>query len=144
MRRQRYQLDNLDSTPVASDASYETIKQSRADGKYRPDENGNLISSVLDTYDFDEKNPNLRKHWPVIDLDLPHLYVPSRTPGHGHLYLMPDRPLLHGEYENLLVALRDARIIGTGNWFQFVQDGSTTARLPSDFAERRHFYEGRL
>jgi hypothetical protein len=140
MRRQRYQLDNLNSTPVASDASYETVKQSRLDGKHRPDPEGNLISSVIDR-PHDDRRPDRSDHWPVIDLDLPHLYVPSRTEGHGHLYLMPNIPLTHAEYKELLTALRKARIIGEGNLHQFNIDGSTCARLPKDFEERRSFYE---
>jgi len=143
MRRQRYQLDNLDSTPVASDASYDTIRKSREGGKYRPDDEGNLISSVLDA-PYDEKNPSASRHWPVIDLDLPHAYVPSKTPGHGHLYLMPSIPLTHKEYRELLTALRDARIIGAGNMHQFNISGSTAARLPRYFVARRPFYEGAL
>lgn len=140
MRRQRYQLDNLDATPVASDASYETIRQSRVEGKYRPDPNGNLISSVLDR-PHDDRIPNATLHWPVIDLDLPHLYVPSRTEGHAHLYLMPSIPLNHDEYKDLLVALQRGRVLGQGNLHQFTQDGSTTARLPRDFEQRRSFYD---
>lgn len=143
MRRQRYQLDNLDTTPVASDASFETIRQSREEGKYRPDAEGNLISSVLDR-PHDKRRPERSDHWPVIDLDVPHVYVPSRTAGHGHLYIMPSIPLTHTEYGNLLKALRDARIIGAGNVHQFTIDGSTTARLPQDFEARRHFYEESL
>lgn len=27
------------------------------------------------------------KHLPILDLDFDHLYVPSTTPGHAHLYL---------------------------------------------------------
>jgi hypothetical protein len=38
---------------------------------------GNLVSSMV--------QPGF--HRPVLDLDIPHMYVPSSTPGHGHLYL---------------------------------------------------------
>lgn len=30
-----------------------------------------------------------RQHAPILDLDFEHAYVPSTTPGHGHLYLRP-------------------------------------------------------
>lgn len=42
-----------------------------------PKEEANLISSLT----------GAGKHLPVLDLDFPHRYVPSTTPGHGHLYL---------------------------------------------------------
>lgn len=41
------------------------------------DVDANVVSSNL---------PN-GKHAPIVDLDFPHQYVPSTTPGHGHLYL---------------------------------------------------------
>jgi hypothetical protein len=143
MKRQRYQLDNLDDKNVPSDASYETVKKSREEGKYRPDANGNLISSVIDA-PYDASKPEDTLHWPVIDLDLPHVYVPSRTAGHGHLYLMPNVPLTHKQYQEFLMALRNAHVIGAGNMHQFTLTGSTVARLPQDFDDRRPFYERML
>ena len=43
------------------------------------DPNGNLVTS--------KNQGSLDLHYPVIDLDFPHEYHPSATPGHGHLYI---------------------------------------------------------
>lgn len=51
------------------------------------------------------------KHAPVLDIDYPARLVPSRTPGHFHLYL--DMELEWDVYEELLLALAKAGIIQT-------------------------------
>jgi hypothetical protein len=51
-------------------------------------------------------------HRPVLDIDVPARYVPSSTPGHGHLYI--DVPLSWDQYEKLLVALTEAGILQFG------------------------------
>lgn len=67
-------------------------------------------------------------HLPVLDLDIPHHYVPSTTPGHGHLYL--DTPLTTFEYGELLEVLQRLRIIEPGFRQGFIERGATFARLP--------------
>lgn len=62
-------------------------------------EKANLVSSLL---------PN-DKHAPLLDLDLPHKYVESSTPGHGHLYL--DVELEWEDYKHLLELLGELGIL---------------------------------
>jgi len=65
-------------------------------------DDANLIGSICDD----------GKHMPVLDFDLPARYVPSSTPGHGHLYI--DVPMTWEQHEAILVALRDAGVIQPG------------------------------
>lgn len=62
--------------------SYEEASQYR----FAPQEDSNIETSVDSSF----QNPGLVEggmHLPVIDLDIPHTYRPSTTPGHGHLLL---------------------------------------------------------
>lgn len=52
------------------------------------------------------------KHRPVIDIDVPCHYVPSTTPGHGHLYI--DVPMEWTQMAKILVALREAGVVEEG------------------------------
>jgi hypothetical protein len=67
----------------------------------------------------DKTNPNLvssltanGKQAPAIDLDIPHQYVPSSTPGHGHLYLDIEMPWW--KYRMLLWVMLKCGIIERG------------------------------
>jgi len=51
-------------------------------------------------------------HYPVLDFDVPARYVPSTTPGHGHLYI--DVPMTWEKYERLLLAMAYAGILEEG------------------------------
>jgi hypothetical protein len=62
----------------------------------------NLIGSSL---------PN-GMHAPAIDIDLPCKLYPSRTPGHFHLYI--DKEMTWEQYEKILEALTDARVVQRG------------------------------
>lgn len=64
----------------------------------------NLISSRLEGF-RDE-------HMPAIDIDFPCRLVPSRTPGHFHLYI--DKVLDGPTYFNLLDAMARAHIVQRG------------------------------
>lgn len=67
-------------------------------------------------------------HMPVLDIDIPHHYEPSTTPGHGHLYL--DVRLSWPEYRKLLLALEEARIIEPGYVGASIDRRATFVRLP--------------
>ena len=67
-------------------------------------------------------------HFPMLDLDIPHMLIPSSTPGHSHLYL--STLLTTGEYRRLLQVLYDVGIIQQGILSQFDQHGATFLRLP--------------
>lgn len=78
----------------------------------------NVVSSLLPSGD----------HSPMLDLDIPHMLIPSSTPGHSHLYL--NVKLDHGQYRALLKALLIAGIIQEGIFDQFETHGATFLRLP--------------
>ena len=80
--------------------------------------NANLISSRLD-------NGN---HVPTLDLDVPHYFVPSSTPGHSHLYI--DVPMSWRKYKRLLRALYRAGIIERGFYKFSVRRGASFVRKP--------------
>ncbi len=86
--------DYLTDDETAKRDDRECVDESRA----------NLISSLCGD----------GSHMPVIDLDIPHRYVESSTPGHGHLYL--DVPMSWESFEALLDALHDAGVIEAGFW----------------------------
>lgn len=80
---------------------------------------GNLISSMV--------APD--KHRPVIDLDMPHVYVPSTTPGHGHLYI--NNVVLDDMQHYLLIqTLVQLGIIGQGSRVQLDAHGLSLTRPP--------------
>lgn len=130
MKRTRYQNDLLEAEDYSSgEVTQERVRHNNKYGNLREDPNGNLITSLL---------PN-GNHMPIIDLDLDHFYVPSRTYGHAHLYLNIEVP--HTAYLNLLYALTDCKVIGEGNLNQFLVSGHSASRLPMDFNKYRALYE---
>lgn len=81
-------------------------------------EEANIVTSLLTN----------GQHAPVLDLDVPHVLVPSSTPGHSHLYL--DVAMSWEEYQNLLKALRDVGIIEEGYYQGALARGHSDVRLP--------------
>lgn len=67
-------------------------------------------------------------HKPVLDLDFPHRYEPSSTPGHGHLYLNNSIPW--EAYERLLDAMAECRILEPGYVDASKKRKATFVRLP--------------
>jgi hypothetical protein len=67
-------------------------------------------------------------HLVQIDLDCAHEYRPSSTPGHGHLIIQAS--LTWKEYEKLLEALRNARIVGGENYENAKRHKQTFLRPP--------------
>lgn len=51
-------------------------------------------------------------HYPVLDIDFQAYLLPSKTPGHFHLYL--EKAVPHDAYMALMKALADAQIIQRG------------------------------
>lgn len=84
-----------------------------------PEEEANLISSLSGSGMY---------HYPIIDLDVPHVYVPSSTNGHGHLYL--NVAMRYSDYETLLVILERYGIVGQGSVDQLRACGVSLARKP--------------
>jgi hypothetical protein len=67
-------------------------------------------------------------HAPVLDLDIPCEYVPSSTPGHGHLYI--DRQMTLPQYVKLMEVLVEVGIVEKGFLYSLEQRGFTCVRLP--------------
>lgn len=133
MKRQRWQNDILEDIEGESgDVTKERVERTNKAGKLRPDRNGNLITSRLDN----------GKHMPVIDLDIDHFYIPSRTQGHGHLYLNVE--VEEELYLKLLKVLLECKIIGEGNLNQMLVAGHTSTRLPLDWKAFIALYENGL
>lgn len=71
---------------------------------------------------------NVELHTPMLDLDIEHVFLPSSTPGHSHLYI--NTQLTAKKYRALLAALAEAGIVQQGILDQFDQHRATFLRLP--------------
>ena len=67
-------------------------------------------------------------HLPVLDLDLPHQYVPSSRPGHAHLYL--DVELGRLRWLLLMTVLYWCGIIDKGFFWWSLRRGANFVRVP--------------
>lgn len=67
-------------------------------------------------------------HAPIIDLDFPHRYIPSTTPGHAHLYL--DVPISRWRLVILLWGLYVGGVIEKGYFLWSLRRGGTFVRRP--------------
>ncbi len=82
-----------------------------------PREDANLASSLCDN----------GKHAPVIDIDFPARLVPSKTPGHYHLYLDVEMPW--AKYQRLLRSLLTAGIIDKNFYDLTIEHKQSFARV---------------
>lgn len=91
--------------------------------------NANLVSSVT----------REGMQVPIIDLDYPHAYIPSASPGHGHLYL--NVPISRWRWWVLMIGLRVGGVIEKGFFVWSLRRGGNFTRLPgavkSDHGESR-------
>jgi hypothetical protein len=85
-------------------------------------EEANVVLSLLEG-----TGPEPR-HAPVIDIDIPHVYVPSSTPGHGHLYL--DINMSNRAFWVLMEALVNAGVVEQGYLNASRARGYASVRLP--------------
>lgn len=67
-------------------------------------------------------------HAPCIDIDVPMTFVPSSTPGHGHLYI--DVPMTWENYERLLTVMAEVGIVEEGYLRASKTRKATHLRLP--------------
>lgn len=112
----RWQVDNLGDDRVGSDQiDPNTIRRNDAEGKLRLQADGNLWGSSL----------GMAMHAPILDLDFPHSYVPSKTEGHGHLYI--HKPVDAKMLAELLNLLHRMGLMGMGNVHQFEVRGQLFA-----------------
>lgn len=84
----------------------ESVKQGEYFAEPKPHSplGANLISSKVEGFSD--------KHMPTIDIDFPCRLVPSRTPGHFHLYI--DKEVSADDYFYLLDAMADAGVVQRG------------------------------
>jgi len=86
--------------------------EKREDDSNVRDSRGELVSS--------EAVEPWGQHLPLFDLDVPHQYVPSSTPGNGHLYI--NVPCSWRQYKKVLIAMRDAGMLNHGWVERALQD----------------------
>jgi hypothetical protein len=65
---------------------------------------------------------------PIIDLDFPHTYVPSNTPGHAHLYL--NKEISQWRWFILMVGLYIGGVVDKGGFWWTLRRRSNFVRLP--------------
>lgn len=91
------------------------------DEHFEDDLPGPLVGNLILSKDRDTK-----QHLPIIDLDYSHRYIPSSTPGHGHLYL--NRPISRWRWYALMIGLRIGRVIEPGNFWWSLRRGENCTR----------------
>lgn len=95
----------------------------------------------MDRKEWEEKRPSLEfkpnlyisktedgTHKPAIDLDVDCKLVPSRTPGHWHLYI--DKEMSWESYKSLLRVMANVGIIEKGYYEASVKEGCSALRIP--------------
>jgi hypothetical protein len=98
-----------------------------------------LISALVKYRQYEDRQPTAQdanvvsshiigtsKHAPILDLDFPHRYVPSTTPGHAHLYL--DVPISRWRLFILLWGLYVGGVIEKGTFYWSLRRGGTFMR----------------
>lgn len=119
--RKWMQNDFLDAFADSSEVTVALMKRRAKNGNLRfvDEGSGNLISSMV--------APDM--HRPVLDLDFPHVYVPSTTPGHGHLYI--NNVVLNDLQHYLLIStLVELGILSRGSKIQLDSHGLSLTRPP--------------
>jgi hypothetical protein len=80
------------------------------------------VSSKITSYE------HANVHKPILDLDIPHYYGPSTTPGHAHLIL--DVELAWTDYVDLLTILAKCGILEEGYVNVALSRGQSWMRVP--------------
>lgn len=103
-----------------------------------PEAEANLISSLVDDGTFSGG----QKHAPVIDIDMPCRLVPSRTPGHFHLYI--DAVVDGPAYFRMLDAMAAAGVVQYGYADASREHGASFARVAPLVADNTRIIEAGL
>lgn len=74
------------------------------------------------------KGEGIETHALLIDLDVPHVYVPSSTEGHGHLLV--DVKLTEREWQTTMRLLSEVGVVGRGYTWASLERGFASLRLP--------------
>lgn len=88
--------------------------------------NANVVTSLH----MDEDEIDGPQHALVLDIDMPAWLIPSTTPGHYHLYVDVPGGIPRAEYDALLDALVNARVIEPGYAGASKARVFTSVRLP--------------
>lgn len=129
--RKRYKRDPQPDDENSERVTVEVILDRDKRGNLRRQSDGNLWSSELGWVADWAAGPNpVRYHAPIIDLDYAHSYVPSKTPGHGHLFIHKAVP--EDKLRNLIEVLVDCGLAGRGNLNQFKAHGAQFAFIHND------------
>lgn len=91
----------------------------------------NIISSIHRD-DLGKKTD--RRHYPVIDIDVPAMLVPSTTEGHSHLYINMEVP--EESYFKLLEVLVECGIVEPGYSGASKKRGFGSVRIPGHKKEK--------
>ena len=123
----------------ALDKKYKTgkeLKVAKSKGEYKYTETDDLVAGGLaGKYNLVSSRiatnaTNLQEwHFPCIDMDYPVFAVPSRTPGHTHLYI--ERAVSWTNYKKLLKALLECGLIEQGYYNASIGHGMTLLRSES-------------
>lgn len=126
----------------ALDKKYKTgkeLKEAKKQGKYKYTETDDLVASGLagkynlvssKAYiDYPTAEDKGQWHFPCIDMDYPVFAMPSRTPGHTHLYI--ERAVSWDNYKKLLKALLECGLIEQGYYNASINHGMTLLRSDS-------------
>lgn len=95
-----------------------------------------MASNTVDDADPDDANlvtsrykgEGIETHALLIDLDIEHVYVPSSTEGHGHLYVKTT--MGRGQWQSLMAALCKAGVISDGYYSASINRGFSSLRPP--------------
>jgi len=113
---------------------------------------GNSSSTMVPSEDVERVHPydaNLissvqhdGKHCLLLDLDMPHFYVESSSPGHGHLYIKS--ALTKEQLNEILEPLVKYGIVQPGIYNGFKRRGWLSLRLPGQRKNTEDDYELKL
>ena len=117
LRRKTWHVDHLDI--VDEPMLLSMLKYRQYEDRQPTEDDANVVSSHLHF---------MPEHAPIIDLDFPHRYVPSTTPGHAHLYL--DVPISRWRLYALLWGLYVGGVIEKGYFLWSLRRGGTFVRRP--------------
>ena len=94
-----------------------------------PGDDGTVVSNILDATAISSDIPDKPgRHYPVIDIDVPVVLVPSSTPGHSHLYI--NHEMSWDDFKTLLFALTEAGVVEMGYTNATIDRGRADVRLP--------------
>lgn len=124
--RTRWWSDDLPVLQALGKSSLDKANTAHISAGYMVQDDGpaNLISSLGTD----------GKHYPVLDLDVPHKYVMSSKPGHGHLFI--NRGMHWSELVQLLDTLANFSIIEHGFAESSKIKGMSQVRVPGVFKQQ--------